>query len=209
MPDEATTVEIRPTDIAAPVQPGSAQSPGPVQIGTANTSEPAKIAPASIREPGHIRPATTGASSEVRPHMRFVHGLRRPANWLQLVRFGVVGGIGFAVNLAVYAVCVRALGIDYHIAAVAAWVVAVLNNFVLNRHWTFDAGDGRARFQAVRFVVVSLVAFGFSLILLTLLVEAAGVPKVPAQALAVAASMPLNFLGNKLWSFRAEATAGL
>ena len=145
--------------------------------------------------------------------MRFLHGLRRPANWLQLVRFGVVGGIGFAVNLAVYAFCVRALGIDYHVAAVAAWVVAVLNNFMLNRHWTFDAGDGRAGFQAVRFVVVSLVAFGFSLILLTLLVEAAGVPKVPAQALAVAASMPLNFLGNKLWSFRAEAgsirTAGL
>ena len=30
------------------------------------------------------------------------------------------------------------------------------------------------------------------------------VPKVPAQALAVAASMPLNFLGNKLWSFRSD-----
>jgi putative flippase GtrA len=37
-----------------------------------------------------------------------------------------------------------------------------------------------------------------------------GVPKVPAQALAVSASMPLNFVGNKLWSFRAgqDAPAG-
>jgi putative flippase GtrA len=35
-------------------------------------------------------------------------------------------------------------------------------------------------------------------------VEVAGIAKVPAQALAVAASMPLNFLGNKLWSFRSE-----
>ena len=56
----------------------------------------------------------------------------------------------------------------------------------------------------MRFVVVSLVAFGFSLLLLTLLVESGGIAKVPAQALAVAASMPLNFLGNKLWSFRAR-----
>jgi putative flippase GtrA len=27
---------------------------------------------------------------------------------------------------------------------------------------------------------------------------------VPAQALAVAMSMPLNFLGNKMWSFRSR-----
>ena len=84
-------------------------------------------------------------------------------------------------------------------------IIAVLNNFILNRHWTFDAREGRARFQALRFVAVSLVAFGFSLALLTVLVEAGGLAKVPAQALAVAASTPLNFLGNKLWSFRAHA----
>jgi putative flippase GtrA len=48
------------------------------------------------------------------------------------------------------------------------------------------------------------VAEAFSLLLLTLLVESAAIAKVPAQALAVLASMPLNFLGNKLWSFRAR-----
>jgi putative flippase GtrA len=100
---------------------------------------------------------------------------------------------------------VHGLVIDYHVAAVMAWLVAVANNFVLNRHWTFDASDGRAHFQAMRFVTVSLVALGFSLLLLMAFVELASIPKVPAQALAVAASMPLNFLGNKLWSFRSEA----
>jgi putative flippase GtrA len=139
---------------------------------------------------------------EIRPHVRLLHGMRRPANWLQLIRFGFVGAVGFVVNLAVYSLLVHSAGVDYRVAAVAAWLVAVLNNFVLNRHWTFDAGDGRAHFQALRFLVVSLVAFGFSLLLLTVLVEDASVAKVPAQALAVAASMPLNFLGNKLWSFR-------
>jgi putative flippase GtrA len=155
-----------------------------------------------------IHARNIGGSVEIRPHVRLLHGLRKPANWLQLVRFGFVGGLGFVVNLAVYTLCVHAIGIDYHLAAIAAWLIAVVNNFVLNRHWTFDAGDGRVHFQAVRFVVVSLVALGFSLLILMLLVEAAGVAKVPAQALAVGASMPLNFLGNKLWSFRDE-TEGL
>lgn len=141
---------------------------------------------------------------ELRPHIRLLHGMRRPANWLQLVRFGIVGAVGFIVNLGVYALFVHPIGVDYHVAAVAAWMVAVANNFILNRHWTFEARDGRARFQAARFVVVSLVAFGVSLALLTLLVENGGMAKVPAQAIAVAASTPLNFLGNKLWSFRSR-----
>jgi putative flippase GtrA len=139
---------------------------------------------------------------EIRPHVRVLHGMRQPANWLQLVRFGLVGGIGFVVNVAVYALMVHSVGVEYRVANVVAWVVAVINNFVLNRHWTFDASGGRARSQAARFLIVSLVAEACSLLLLTLFVEGAGVAKVPAQAMAVAGSMPLNFLGNKLWSFR-------
>jgi dolichol-phosphate mannosyltransferase len=152
-----------------------------------------------------IRSGSAAKHVELRPHMRLLHGMRRPANWLQLVRFALVGGTGFVLNLAVYALCVHALSIPYQAAAVLAWLVAVLNNFVLNRHWTFDASAGRIHFQAIRFFVVSLVAFAFGLVLLTLLVEQGGMAKVPAQALAVAASTPLNFLGNKLWSFRDRA----
>jgi putative flippase GtrA len=136
--------------------------------------------------------------------MRVIHGMRRPANWLQLVRFALVGGVGFVINILVYAALVHGAGADYHVASVLAWLVAVLNNFVLNRHWTFDAGDGRAHFQAMRFLVVSLVALAANQLLLTVFVESAGIEKVAAQALAVVGSMPLNFLGNKLWSFRVD-----
>lgn len=143
-------------------------------------------------------------TAQIRPHTRLLHGMRRPANWVQLVQFGIVGAIGFVVNIGVYALCVHGAAIDYHVAAAVAWLVAVLNNFVLNRHWTFNAGDGRAHHQAARFLIVSLIAFGFSQLLLTLFVEVVSLPKVPAQALAVSLAMPLNFLGNKLWSFRSQ-----
>jgi putative flippase GtrA len=161
----------------------------------------------------NIPPASLRGSVEIRPHMRVIHGMRRPANWLQLVRFGIVGGVGFVINIAVYALCVHGAGLEYHVAGIVAWLVAVANNFILNRHWTFDAGDGRAHFQAMRFLVVSLLALGASQLLLTMFVEEAHIEKVAAQALAVSASMPLNFLGNKLWSFRdageGPAAAGL
>ena len=138
--------------------------------------------------------------SAVPMHRRVRHGLRHPHNWLQFVRFGAVGATGYAVNLAVFALLVHGLSVHFQVAAVAAWLVAVLNNFWWNRHWTFAAGAGHAGFQAARFFIVSFLAFLVSFVILTLLVHA-GMEKVVAQAIAIVAATPLNFLGNKLWSF--------
>jgi dolichol-phosphate mannosyltransferase len=141
-------------------------------------------------------------AAAVRPvHRRVGRGLRTPANWVQLVRFGLVGGSGYAVNLGLYTLLVHAAGVDYRVAAIAGFLAAVVNNFFWNRHWTFDAADGHAGFQSARFLVVSLAAFAVQFALLQLLVDSAGLEKVPAQAISIAAAMPLNFLGNKLWSF--------
>jgi dolichol-phosphate mannosyltransferase len=128
-------------------------------------------------------------------------GLAQRANWLQLVRFGIVGASGYAVNLAVFAAAVHLLGVNYRVAAVAAFLVAVANNFAWNREWTFGARDGHAGFQAARFFAVSVAAFVVSFVVLQGLVELAGVEKLAAQATAIVVATPLNFVGNKLWSF--------
>jgi dolichol-phosphate mannosyltransferase len=133
--------------------------------------------------------------------LRVGRGLRKPANWMQLVKFSIVGASGYVVNLAVYTTLVHALDVHYILAAVAAFCVAVTNNFLWNRHWTFAAREGHMGFQAMRLLTVSLLALGFNLIVLELLVSVAEVEKVPAQAMAILAATPLNFIGNKLWSF--------
>ena len=134
---------------------------------------------------------------------RVRHGVRKPHNWLQLVRFATVGASGYVVNLLVFAACVHVLKIDYRLAAVAAFVVSVINNFWWNRHWTFAAKEERAVHQGMRFMTVSVIAFGFTYVVLVALVSGPGLPKVVAQAIAVVAGTPLSFLGQKLWSFKA------
>jgi putative flippase GtrA len=141
------------------------------------------------------------AVAQLSGRARMRRGLRTRANWVALVRFGVVGCSGYVLNLAVFALVVHGLGGDYHVGAVAAFAVAVTNNFAWNRRWTFDARDGHAGFQAARFLVVSLVAFALSLGVLEVLIEGPGIAKLAAQALAIAVVTPLSFLGNKLWSF--------
>ena len=126
---------------------------------------------------------------------------RRPASWLQLVKFGLVGGSGYLINLAVFAVLTGELGVHHLVAAVGAFAVAVTNNFLLTRHWTFAAGDGHAGFQAMRFFAVSIASLAINLMALEMLIAGAGLGDLPAQAIAVAIAMPFNFLGNKLWAF--------
>jgi dolichol-phosphate mannosyltransferase len=137
-------------------------------------------------------------------HLRVRAGLRRPHNWLQLTKFCAVGASGYVVNLCVFAVFVGPLDAHHLIAATAAFVVAVLNNFWWNRHWTFRARGGRAGFQAARFFTVSVAAFVFAAAVLELLVSVVGVSELPAQAISIIAATPLNFIGNKMWSFRIE-----
>ena len=132
---------------------------------------------------------------------RAARALRRPQNWIELVKFSIVGASGYVVNLAVYVALLRGAGLHYLPAAVCSFAVAVTNNYTWNRHWTFRGHRGHLYYQGFRFLVVSLVALGANLLLLRGFV-AAGTDKIAAQAIAVVLVTPLNFLGNKLWSFR-------
>lgn len=127
--------------------------------------------------------------------------MRKADNWWQLARFTAVGASGYVVNLITFAFCVHALDVDFRIAAVVAFLVAVTNNFWWNRHWTFAARGGHAGQQAARFLAVSVGAFLVNFAVLELLVTSAGLKEVVAQAIAVATATPCNFIGNKLWTF--------
>lgn len=126
---------------------------------------------------------------------------RRPASWLQLLKFGLVGCSGYLINLAVFALLVEAAGMHHLAAALAAFCVALANNFLWHRHWTFASGDGHAGFQAARFLAVSVSALAVNLLVLEALVSNTSMGDLGAQAIAVAVATPFSFLGNKLWTF--------
>ena len=127
--------------------------------------------------------------------------LRRPHNWVQLAKFCTVGATGYVVNLAVFSALL--LWADWHhlLAATVSFLVAVTNNYTWNRLWTFRGQRGHVAYQGMRFFVVAVCALGANLVVLAALV-ALGAPKIPAQATAIILVTPLNFVGNKLWSFR-------
>jgi len=133
---------------------------------------------------------------------------RVPKSLRQFVKFAVVGGAGTVVNLAVFSLIIyswKAVHGDRpfvveQVASGVAFCVAVVNNFVLNRVWTFrHKGSVVPHFG--RFFVVSLLGLGLNLLVFSGL-RSLGVEAHLSQFLAILVVTPFNFLGSKLWAFR-------
>jgi putative flippase GtrA len=132
---------------------------------------------------------------------RATHALRQRHNWEQLVKFCAVGASGYAVNLLVYTALLDGADWHYRAAATGSFLVAVSNNYLWNRLWTFRHHRGHFAYQGLRFFVVSVLVYAGNLLILTALVEL-GLGKIVSQAIAIILVTPFNFVGNKLWSFR-------
>jgi putative flippase GtrA len=150
------------------------------------------------------RPAATlSASPRPARRRRLSAALRTRRNWVQLAKFCTVGAVGYLVNLAVYDALLHA-GIHYLAAATCSFLVAVTSNYTWNRLWTFRDRRAGVAAQGMRFFLVALASLGANLVVLDILIRL-GVGKLTAQAVAIVLVTPLNFLGNKLWSFRRPA----
>jgi putative flippase GtrA len=132
----------------------------------------------------------------------FALALRARDNWTQLAKFCVVGAVGYAINLAVYAVVLHS-GLHYLVAATLSFLVAVTSNYTWNRLWTFRDRRRGVAAQGMRFFIVSLGSLGANLLVLDALISL-GAGKFVGQAIAIVLVTPLNFIGNKLWSFRRQ-----
>ena len=165
--------------------------------------------------------------------MRHRHHVR------QFVKFGIVGGSGVIVNMAVavllhklhggtvnaqtplFAIPGTAKMFRYvHFVWLASFLVANVWNFQLNRVWTFRASrHGTWLRQFGPFLMIGSVAALAGLLLISLFTHADSPLYLPepffheqaglrsrtywAQLLTIVLTTPINFVVNKLWTFRA------
>ena len=181
--------------------------------------------------PGDVPPTPPQVATAAGPSAgRAGAGGLRESLW-QFVRFCVVGGSGVIVNLAVFTLVllvwlllrghihsasgllssVHSLVVKKdtagvpqaaaYVANAAGFVVSVMTNYYLNRHWTFRSTKDIGA-ELPKFFTVSVVAYGGQLAIFWLLREQAHIAPIPSQLIAIVFVMPINFVANKLWSFR-------
>ena len=127
----------------------------------------------------------------------------------QFVKFAVVGTIGTVVNLIVLKATLFLWGLLVgdptfsveFFASGLAFCVAVVNNYLLNRWWTFHA-TGSFSVQALKFFIVSCAGLGLNELAFWIFRGQLGIDVLISQGLAILCVLPFNFIVNKLWSFR-------
>ncbi len=127
----------------------------------------------------------------------------------QFVKFSLVGGSGVFVNLAVFNATLLSwqlvtghMGLRAsYVANGLGFVVSVTSNYYLNRRWTFRS-TGRVATEFPKFLTVSVVAYLVNLGIFTVAHTVLDLRGNLSQLIAIACVMPVNFVANKLWSFR-------
>jgi putative flippase GtrA len=127
----------------------------------------------------------------------------------QFVKFCFVGASGVVVNLIVFNATLLVWRITVGHTTTAAeylgnllgFVVSVLTNYYLNRRWTFRS-SGAVKTELPKFFTVSVIAYLVNLGVFTVARHGLHLGDNLSQLVAIACVMPINFILNKLWSFR-------
>ena len=147
----------------------------------------------------------------------FVYANRREVK--RFAKFATVGAAGALTHFTVFNLLAQLLQISAYVSNTFGFSAAVVQNFILNRTWTFSEKRGRrARSQLAQFIVVSLLG----LIINTAVLAAVRYVMTPfwqqifadniqlasligdnfALAAAIGVVMFWNFAINRLWTFR-------
>lgn len=133
-------------------------------------------------------------------------------DFLVFIRYAIVGSIGTGVDVGVLYLLVEYLDIPVLVATVFSFIAAVINNFVLNKYWTFQNKHTNIRKQFIKFFLVAGIGLVLTLGFMFIFVHVLVIPNLPlfsktipgyviAKMITSVIVLVWNFLGNKFWTF--------
>ena len=120
----------------------------------------------------------------------------------EFFKFAAVGLIGTFINIIILYLLTENFGIYYMFSAIVSFIVAMTNNFILNKIWTFKESIGiNVGKKYMQFSLVSITALLVNLFFLYLFTEVFRIYYIISQILAIGIALIINFFGNKIWTF--------
>ncbi len=123
----------------------------------------------------------------------------------EAIKYTLISFTGGALNLAILYSLTEFLGVYYIISAVISFIVVGTINFTLHKVWTFKEKLKDKYFKEYfYFFSVCIFSYVLSILILYLLTEFAGIFYIFSQAIALILGGSLNFVFNKIYTFKAE-----
>ncbi len=127
------------------------------------------------------------------------------ADMKQFLKYSAVGIVGTLVDVGSLYVFVDFAGLPVVRASILSFALAVLNNYIFNRFWTFKHHNSfgwHKRF--LKFVALSVVGLWLNSFAMYFFVHSVGIWYVYAKILASVVVFLWNYIGNRYWTFRPE-----
>jgi len=126
----------------------------------------------------------------------------RIETFLPFIKYSLVGALGTLIDLGSLYILVEHFTIGVLLASTISFLLAVINNFILNKIWTFENKSKNYRKLFIKFLIVSLVGLALTLISMEILVYTFKIWYILAKAITSIIVLTWNFLANKFWTFR-------
>jgi len=120
----------------------------------------------------------------------------------QFLKFCLVGTLGAIIDIGGLYVLVEFAGVHYLAGAAISFTLAVINNYFLNKYWTFQNKSKNHAKQFTCFLLVSIGGLLINLGIMYLLVEVFLAWYLLAKIMASIIVLFWNFLMNKHVTFR-------
>jgi putative flippase GtrA len=120
----------------------------------------------------------------------------------QLIKFALVGITGMGLDFGTTWLLKEKVKINKFMANAAGFSIAVVNNFILNKYWTFDNQNPVATEQFVKFLVISIVGLGINSLLLFILLKKIKGNFYLVKLVVIGLVFFWNFSANYLYTFK-------
>lgn len=129
--------------------------------------------------------------------------LKKAYNY-KIVKFCIVGSVGLFINLCVFYVCANFFAFKVNISAVLAFVVASINNYVLNTFWTFGVTKTPVtRVNYAKYLSSNLAGLVVNIVVLNIIFNMLGDNfAMLSQLIAVLSATAFNFILSHKFVFR-------
>lgn len=121
--------------------------------------------------------------------------------FFKFVKFGVVGFVGLLLDFGITYLGKEKLRWNKYVANSLGFTVASINNYYLNRIWTFHSLDPEIGWQFSKFLVVALVGLLLNNFIIYVLADRTKLNFYVAKFIAIILVFFWNFSINYLYTF--------
>lgn len=118
----------------------------------------------------------------------------------QIMKFGVVGVVAFAIDYGLLVFLTEVFGIEYLVSATVSFTVSVVFNYLASMRYVFAHKEGLSRRREFAiFVVLSVIGLAINNVCLWLGVDMLGVDYRISKIVVTAIVMVWNFVTRKIF----------